>query len=256
MGKLINFLYPRLQVRVLLATTRYFCLSSRTYMANDKTETAHKQTETIPTKTRSRSNTATSTKGRKRPQSRASTTSIHSAATQPAFDQQLADQPVDYQKQWFDHQHSQGYSSMDHHMTPEELVMHSASQLQNPREYGIDPALEAAVNHSLGYGQEPIYGPDNGSRSLQAEGYGNSFMEDDSPLLEGRSDEQDEVDSVAGVNGAPKKASKSSAANELEMRQLFQTNKHRSLPDVARELHGNERGPQSERTRQVFAMLW
>ncbi len=80
-------------------------------------------------------------------------------------------------------------------------------------------------------------------------------MEDDSPMPEGRSDEQDDGDSVAG-NGAPKKASKSSAANELEMRQLFHSNKNRTLPDVARELHGNERGPQSERTRQVFAMLW
>jgi regulatory factor X, other len=42
----------------------------------------------------------------------------------------------------------------------------------------------------------------------------------------------------------------------MEMRQLFHTNKHRTLPEVARELHGNERGPQSERARQVFAMLW
>lgn len=81
-------------------------------------------------------------------------------------------------------------------------------------------------------------------------------MEDDSPMLEGRSDEQDDVDSLAGANGAPKKASKSSAANELEMRQLFQNNKHRQLPEVATELHGNERGPQSERMRQVFAMIW
>ena len=75
-------------------------------------------------------------------------------------------------------------------------------------------------------------------------------------MLEGRSDEQDEVDSQAGVGGPAKKASKSSAANELEMRQLFHSNKHRSLPEVARELHGNERGPQSERQRQVFAMIW
>src|SRR5208282_4529763 len=61
--------------------------------------------------------------------------------------------------------------------------------------------------------------------------------------------------SLAG-NGAARKGPKSSAANEMEMRQLFHTNKHRTLPEVARELHGNERGPQSERTRQVFAMLW
>jgi regulatory factor X len=140
-------------------------------------------------------------------------------------------------------------------MTPEDMVMHSVSQLQNSREYGIDPALEAAVNHSLAYPQDDIFKPEIARHSLPADGYGTSFVEDDSPMLEGRSDEQDDVDSVAG-NGLMKKSSKSSAANEMEMRQLFQSNKHRSLPEVARELHGNERGPQSERTRQVFAMLW
>lgn len=134
--------------------------------------------------------------------------------------------------------------------------MQSASQLRDPREYGIDPALGAAVNHTLGHSHDGTYRAENGRRSLPADGYGTSFMDDDSPMLEGRSDEQDDVDSLAGVNGAPKKASKSSAANELEMRQLFQNNKHRTLPEVATELHGNERGPQSERTRQVFAMLW
>jgi len=74
-------------------------------------------------------------------------------------------------------------------------------------------------------------------------------------MLEGRSDEQDEAE-MAGTNGAAKKGAKSSAANELEMRQLYQSNKHRSLPEVAQDLHGNERGPQSERQRQVFAMIW
>lgn len=140
-------------------------------------------------------------------------------------------------------------------MSPEDMVMRSASQLQNPREYGIDPALEAAVNHNLEYPQVGPYRPDNTRQSLPADGYGTSFAEDDSPMLEGRSDEQDEIDSLGG-NGATRKVPKSSAANEMEMRQLFQSNKHRTLPEVARELHGNERGPQSERTRQVFAMLW
>jgi regulatory factor X, other len=185
---------------------------------------------------------------------------MHSAATQSVLDQQFSEQP-DYQKQWYESQGSGGghqqqrFEGLDHHMSPEDMVMHSASQLQNPREYGIDPALEAAVNQSLGYHQDGPYKPDNSRHSLPADGYGTSFVEDDSPMLEGRSDEQDDADSVTG-NGANKKIPKSSAANEIEMRQLFQSNKHRSLPEVASELHGNERGPQSERTRQVFAMLW
>lgn len=140
-------------------------------------------------------------------------------------------------------------------MTPDGMMLHSAPQLQDGRQYGIDPALGAAVNHTLGFSHDG-FKPDHSRHSLPADGYGTSFAEDDTPMLEGRSDEQDEVDSLAGVNGAAKKPSKSSAANEMEMRSLFANNKHRSLPEVARELHGNERGPQSERTRQVFAMLW
>jgi regulatory factor X len=141
-------------------------------------------------------------------------------------------------------------------MTPEDMVMHSASQLQNPRGYEIDPALGSASNHGLTYPQESQYKPEIGHQSIPADQYGATYGEGDSQMLEGRSDEQDDVDSLAGVNGPAKKNSKSSAANELEMRQLFQSNKHKSLPEVAMELHGNERGPQSERQRQVFAMLW
>ena len=130
-----------------------------------------------------------------------------------------------------------------------------AAQLQNPREYGIDPALEAVNHSSISYHQENAYRPESSRLSLPGDGYGTSFAEDDSPILEGRSDEQDDVDSVNG-NGGQKKTGRSSAANEVEMRQLLASNKHRTLPDVAKELHGNERGPNSERTRQIFAMLW
>lgn len=141
-------------------------------------------------------------------------------------------------------------------MTPEDMVIHSASQLQNPRGYDIDPALGGAQAHPLSYPSDNQYKIDNGRQSLPADSFGPNYGEADSQMLEGRSDEQDEVDSLAGAGGPAKKVSKSSAANELEMRQLFQSNKHRSLPEVAMELHGNERGPQSERQRQVFAMLW
>jgi regulatory factor X len=141
-------------------------------------------------------------------------------------------------------------------MSPEDMVIHSASQLQNPREYDIDPALGGAQNHPLSYVPDSHHKIESGRQPIAADGYGGNYGEGDSQILEGRSDEQDEVDSLAGAGGPAKKASKSSAANELEMRQLFQANKHRSLPEVAMELHGNERGPQSERQRQVFAMLW
>jgi regulatory factor X len=141
-------------------------------------------------------------------------------------------------------------------MTPEDMVIHSASQLQNPRGYEIDPALAGSHTHALSYPPDTDYKVENGRQSLPADGFGGTYGEGDSQMLESRSDDQDELDSQVGAGGPTKKASKSSAANELEMRQLFQSNKHRSLPEVASELHGNERGPQSERQRQVFAMIW
>lgn len=171
----------------------------------------------------------------------------------------LVDLATDYQKEWYEQSaHPQErFGSISHQMTPEDMVIHSASQLQNPREYEIDPALGGGQNHGLTYPpQENQYKPETGRQSLPGESYGPNYGEGDSQILESRSDEQDDVDSLAGAGGPAKKASKSSAANELEMRQLFQSNKHRTLPEVATELHGNERGPQSERQRQVFAMLW
>ena len=68
-------------------------------------------------------------------------------------------------------------------------------------------------------------------------------------------DSGDQGDSFASLP-PNKPAARTSANNELEMRQLFKSNKHRKLEDVAAGLHGNERGPSSERTRQIFAMLW
>ncbi|CAG8971923.1 hypothetical protein HYALB_00003258 [Hymenoscyphus albidus] len=207
-------------------------------------------------KSRSRSNTAASSKSRKRPLSRASTTSMHSAVTQPILEQQHNQQQVDYQKQWYETSAlaQQRFGDITHQLTAEELVMNSATQLQNPRGYDLDSTLGVGSNHSLQYSHENHYKPEMQRQSLPAESYGMGFNEGDSQLLEGRSEEQDEANSLAG--GPAKKVSKSSAANELEMRQLFHSNKHRTLPEVAVELHGNERGPQSERQRQVFAMLW
>ncbi|CZT10435.1 related to cephalosporin C regulator 1 (cpcR1 gene) [Rhynchosporium agropyri] len=210
-----------------------------------------------PPNPRSRSNTAVSSRSRKRPLSRASTTSIHSGVTQPANDHQQIDPAVEYHRQWIDqntHAHAQRFGSMGHQMTAEDMVMNTTSQLQTSRGYDIDPSLGISHHHPMAYPQQQQFKPENARQSMPNDPFVASFGEVDSHILEGRSDEQDEVDSLPG--GPAKKASKSSAANELEMRQLFQANKHRSLPDVATELHGNERGPQSERQRQVFAMLW
>ena len=60
----------------------------------------------------------------------------------------------------------------------------------------------------------------------------------------------------AGAKDTKKSKKRSNANNDGEMRELFDTNKAKSLEDVANELRGNERGPKAERKRQLYAMLW
>jgi regulatory factor X, other len=135
-------------------------------------------------------------------------------------------------------------------MSPETMILQAASQMQGG-ELSVDQSIasSAAVTHPMAYDQHP----EMASHGLSAETYiGNaSFTEGDSQMID-RGDDNEEGDSVVGAQ----KGSRSSANNELEMRQLFRANKHRTLQEIAMELHGNERGPNSERTRQVFAMLW
>lgn len=131
-------------------------------------------------------------------------------------------------------------------MTPEDMILRAASQLQTGREFSLDPHQSANISFS----QHASIS----RQSISTDSFGGnaSYIDPDSQML----DTNDDGDSVIGMPGGQKPGSKSSANNEKEMQQLFSANKHRSLQDVAEELHGNERGPNSERTRQVFAMLW
>lgn len=143
-------------------------------------------------------------------------------------------------------QHPQHRFQSIEQMTPEDIIYQSAQQLRNPQYSSIiDPALGGPQPHALQY-------VENASHGLPMEA---SYMEEDSQMIDGRSEEQEDVESAGGA--APtKKPSKSSAANELEMRQLYHANKDKSLAEIAKQLQVNERGPNSERQRQVFAMLW
>jgi regulatory factor X len=139
-------------------------------------------------------------------------------------------------------------------MTPEDMILHAATHMQAA---GHDFSVNAAMSAHMGH-HNPFQQHDNISRHPLPEqqfGPNASFTEGDSQMLD--REDNEEGDPMAALVGAPKPTgSKSSANNELEMRQLFGANRHRSLQDVASELHGNERGPNSERARQVFAMLW
>ncbi|KAK4453263.1 transcriptional regulator RFX1 [Podospora aff. communis PSN243] len=184
-------------------------------------------------------------KARKRPRSRGSTASIHSATTQPNLDQHSLQDAEAYSAQWIPHDH--GHSELvggPNQMTPEALLM--ASQLH------LDGPMNASMQ-SVAFSHHPSHSISR--HSMSADSFaGNTSFADDSQMMD--RDANDDNDSFVGALGNSKSGSRSSANNEMEMRQLFTANKHRNLEDVAEELHGNERGPNSERTRQVFAMLW
>ncbi|KAK3402972.1 RFX DNA-binding domain-containing protein [Sordaria brevicollis] len=190
------------------------------------------------------------TKAKKRPRSQGSTASIHSAATQPNLDHAFTDVPEVYQSQWIpnDHTRTREFSHSTAQMTQDDMML--ASQLHTSREF----AMESQVNASMSTVQ--YHGSHSMSRqSLSADSFaGNTSFVEDSQMVD--PDGNNDHGSYLGIASQAKGGSRSSANNEVEMRQLYMTNKHRDLQEVAEELHGNERGPNSERTRQVFAMLW
>jgi regulatory factor X len=55
---------------------------------------------------------------------------------------------------------------------------------------------------------------------------------------------------------AKKAAPSATATNDRELRELLNKNRARTLPDVAAEVIATERTSKSERTKQLFAMLW
>ncbi|ROT43112.1 hypothetical protein SODALDRAFT_31006 [Sodiomyces alkalinus F11] len=186
---------------------------------------------------------------RKRPQSRGSTASV---TTQPGLEQpNYTDAEEIYSAQWVNN--DQGHPkpiAPAPRLSSETMMLQAASHMQSIREYPIAPAAHGHINHSVSFNQQSMPSHSQPSDSMVT----NSFPED-SQMLD--RDDMDDRDSMASGPAVVKSAAaKSSANNELEMRHLFNANKHRNLQEVAKELHGNERGPNSERTRQVFAMLW
>ncbi|KAM0558446.1 hypothetical protein ACHAPJ_004636 [Fusarium lateritium] len=210
--------------------------------------------------------TRAAVKASRRPLSRASTASIHSL-DQSGF----ADTSDMYSGQWIPNEHAHAHAQAHAHnhghghghpkdmgapqMSAEELMLQAAQQLQGSHDFSsMDASIAPMGHHPMQYQQKQHLMQ---RHPLPAEQYSNnaSFTEGDSQMIE--RDDNDEGDSLIGMAGTAKPTTaRSSANNELEMRQLFGANRHRNLQDVAGELHGNERGPNSERTRQVFAMLW
>ncbi|KAI1367587.1 RFX DNA-binding domain-containing protein [Xylaria arbuscula] len=201
---------------------------------------------------------------RKRAQSRGSTASMHSIATQPNHERGLSVvHQGGFQDQWAVNghgvmPHSKDISAMGHQMGPQmaaEDMMRPAAQMPLQQHFTtMDAGMHHPVSTTGPFAHHPAVA--NGL-SVDSYGTGASFTDADSQMIMDR-DDPDESDrlEVAPPTGNKSTSGRASANNELEMRALYQASRHRKLEDVAKELHGNERGPNSERTRQVFAMLW
>ncbi len=138
--------------------------------------------------------------------------------------------------------------------TPEEIVTQSEQPLTNPDRYAIDPSLQ---------------NPTIGGRAMSIDNAYNASHDDTRPLTNGEysfeakegqypinlNDEQTQ-DDAGPRETRKKKGSASSIANDQELRKLFRENGHRDLKDVASEVLVHERGPRSEKTKQIFAMNW
>lgn len=175
---------------------------------------------------------------------------MHSHTTQPNLDHSFTDtSDVHYATQWIstnDHQHARELTAGPPQMSTEDLLL--ASQLQASREFAMDAPVNASMQSVAFHHSHSM-----SRQSISADSFAGNTSFDDSQLLDRDGNEEGDF---SGLPAPAKTGSRSSANNEMEMRQLFQASRHRTLQDVAEELHGNERGPNSERTRQVFAMLW
>ena len=192
----------------------------------------------------SRSTASASTTNNRRPKSRQSTTSIQSATAQnvPPYQPHAAAPAFQVQSQ----AHSQMYQG-----TPEEMISRSSHQLTNPNDYhAIDPSLQFGAPNQVQYDSEPNFShaPNMHTPVL---GQYHTFDGRDSLGPDARNEEQD-ADEQLGDGSRRKKGSATSQANDKELRRLFREHEGKSLKEVAVQVLEKR----SEKTKQIFGMLW
>ena len=137
------------------------------------------------------------------------------------------------------------------------MISRSEQRSANPnlsQQYAIDPSLqdhaaqrqEMSVEHSYNGGNDGIRQLINHNHSFEGQGH-QTVMTFNEELAQ---------DDAGAGETRKKKGSASSIANDNELRKLFAANKDRDLNDVAASVLANERGPKSEKTKQIFAMNW
>ncbi len=198
---------------------------------------------------RARSNTSGSTASSRRPKSRASTTSMQSINTQPSHDAPHAPDT----SFGFSSHHQQQQPSYSY--TAEDMLRQSVQQLKAPiSDFALDPALQDRTKPSQVHTPSADYSTQGLEGRPLLERY-RSFDGADSQLLDATLEEPGQ-DGTEPDGVKKKKGSASSIANDLELRRLFRENQGRSIREVAAQVLTNERGPKSEKTKQIFAMLW
>lgn len=201
---------------------------------------------------RGRSDTSTSATSSHETQSRSSTTSLQPAGAQPV---QQYPKRFEASHQVSAQQHAYTQPTRSVQFTPEEVITQNHQQFSNPQHgYGIDPSLHNNMDPRRSTSLEP-----NHSASLAVGrpslAHHQSFDGTGQHGFHHVNDDQGQED-TGTEQGKKKKGSASSAANDAELRRLYTEHRGRPLKEVAGDVLVHERGPKSEKTKQIFAMLW
>lgn len=184
-----------------------------------------------------------------RPTSSCSTNSARSMTTQTAIDQSgfNAENSGLYTQQWYP-----GHTGMPNGMGPDGMMLQNAGHVQGAslQGFGADGSMHSPIGHPMAFQHQAL-------QQQQANGVRHPLPNEQfmgGPGFTPVNNHQMTI--IEDTARRPPPMNKTSANNEKEMRTLFETNRGRDIADVAKELQENDKGPCSERYRQVFAMLW
>ena len=140
------------------------------------------------------------------------------------------------------------------------MISQSEEQLTNPNPshlYAIDPSLQAQHSQSRAMSVDTAYNGAYGASRPSLNRF-HSFDGKENQTFPSINENKFQISAgmLEGQKKLPLKGSASSQANDQELRRLYRENCHRDLKDVAASVLANERGPRSEKTKQIFAMNW
>ena len=130
----------------------------------------------------------------------------------------------------------------------------SYSMAPSSNHFPVDANTQQHAHMSFGPG---IGFPPNNTPRMQSPAQWPSIEGRENSILEIGADGQVPVQKENVADGSRrKKGSASSQANDNELRRLFRENQGRELHDVALQIVKDEKGPRSEKAKQIFGMLW